>query len=74
MPQYAFVVTAEEVQEEVRNMLGRELTSNELEQLGVRLRQYLLYDQHCGYSNTIQERIALDYEAEYHQYVDVLET
>jgi hypothetical protein len=64
MPEYTFVVTAEEVQAEARDMLGRELTPDELTQLGARLRSYLLYDQHCGFSNTIQERIALDYDEE----------
>jgi len=71
MPKYAFVVTAEEVQIEARDMLGRDLTPDETTQLGARLRQYLLYDQHCGFSNTIQERIALDYAEEYQRRVDL---
>ena len=70
MPENLFAVTAKEVQYEARHMLGRELSSDELKQLGARLRQYLLYDRHCGYSNTIQERIALDHEVEYHQHIE----
>ena len=65
-----FVVTAQEVQAEAGDMLGRNLTPDELNRLGSRLRQYLLYDQHCGFANTIQERIALDFPAEYAKHVD----
>lgn len=69
MPKYAFVVTANEIQEEARNMLGRRLTAQELKLIGARLRQYLLFDQHCGFHNTIQERIALDYRSECEQFI-----